>query len=461
MSKKGYVPELMNQSANILIVDDQQSILDVLSIMFKREGYEVLTALSGPEALDIVRNDSVDLTIADIKMMPMDGIALLEGIKEIDPEIVVVMMTAYASIQTAIDAMKKGAFEYVIKPFKMDELRLLVRRGLEQRSIIEENRNLKHQIQQKYTFDRLIGSSRQMQELFSLIRKVAPTDSTILIYGESGTGKELVARAIHYNSKRRDKAFEPINCAALPEPLLESELFGHVKGAFTGAYVDKQGLFVAADKGTIFLDEISAMSTAMQSKLLRVLQEKEIKRVGDNQQRKIDVRVVAATNENLVECVRKGTFREDLYYRLSVIPVEVIPLREKREDIPLLARHFLDEQNKKTGKNRKISPEAVSVLMSHDWPGNIREIENVIERATTLCEGDVILPEDLPPRLLNGSNGAAADKTLKTVVRDSERKHIRNMLRQTQGDKKKAAEILSISIPSLYRKLDQLGINDF
>lgn len=451
----------MNESAKILIVDDQQSILDVLSIMFKREGYEVFTALSGPEALDVVRNDSVDLAIADIKMMPMDGIAVLEGIKEIDPEIVVVMMTAYASIQTAIDAMKKGAFEYVIKPFKMDELRLLVRRGLEQRSIIEENRSLKRQIQQKYTFERLIGSSRQMQELFSLIRKVAPTYSTILIYGESGTGKELVARAIHYNSKRRDKAFEPINCAALPEPLLESELFGHVKGAFTGAYVDKQGLFVAADKGTIFLDEISAMSTAMQSKLLRVLQEKEIKRVGDTKHRKIDVRVIAATNENLAESVRKGTFREDLYYRLSVIPVEVVPLREKREDIPLLARHFLDEQNEKTARNRKISPEAVAVLMSYDWPGNVREIENVIERATTLCEGDVILPEDLPPRLLSGSDGAAADNTLKTVVRGSERKHIRNMLRQTQGDKKKAAEILSISIPSLYRKLDQLGIHDF
>jgi len=451
--------------AKVLIVDDQQSILDVLSIMLKREGYEVLTALSGEEALDIVRNDAIDLAIADLKMIPMDGITVLEGIKEIDPEIVVVMMTAYASIETAIDAMKKGAFEYVIKPFKMDELRLLVQRGLDQRSIVRENRNLKQQIQQKYTFDRLIGSSKPMEELFSLIRKVAPTDSTVLIYGESGTGKELVARAIHYNSKRRDKPFEPINCAALPEPLLESELFGHAKGAFTGAYADKEGVFVAADKGTIFLDEISSMSPAMQTKLLRVLQEKEIKRVGDTQHRKIDVRVIAATNENLAESVEKGekgTFREDLYYRLSVIPIEIAPLREKREDIPLLVKHFLDERNEKAKSNKKICPEAVDVLVGYDWPGNIRELENVIERATALCEGDEITLRDLPPRLLNGWDRLApGDSTLKSVVRDSERKHIRNVLKQTEGDKKKAAEILGVSMPSLYRKLEQLAINEF
>jgi DNA-binding NtrC family response regulator len=447
--------------AKVLIVDDQQSILDVLSIMLKREGYDVLTALSGEEALEVVRNDSVDLAIADLKMMPMDGLVLLEETKKIDPDIVVIMMTAYASIQTAIDAMKKGAFEYVIKPFKMDELRLLVQRGLEQRSIIQENRSLKQQIQQKYTFDQLVGSSRQMQDLFALIRKVAPTDTTVLICGESGTGKELVARAIHYNSKRRDKPFEPINCAALPESLLESELFGHVKGAFTGAYVDKQGLFVAADKGSIFLDEISAMSPAMQSKLLRVLQEKEIKRVGDTAQKKIDVRVIAATNENLAERVETGTFREDLYYRLTVIPIEVVPLREKKEDIPLLVRHFLDRQNKKASRDRRIGPDTMKVLAAYDWPGNVRELENVVERASTLCEGDVILPGDLPPRLLGGSEeGAAADNTLKSVLRDSERRHIRNVLGQTQGDKKKAAEILGISIPSLYRKLEQLGMNE-
>ncbi|NQT82091.1 sigma-54-dependent Fis family transcriptional regulator [bacterium] len=448
--------------SKVLIVDDQQSILDVLSIMLKREGFEVFTALSGEEALRVVRNDNIDLTIADIKMMPMDGIALLEGIKKIDSEIAVIMMTAYASIQTAIDAMKKGAFEYIIKPFKMDELRLLIQRGLKQRSIIQENRSLKQQIQQKYTFDQLIGSSKQMQDLFSIIRKVAPTDSTILVYGESGTGKELVARAIHYNSKRRDKAFEPINCAALPESLLESELFGHVRGAFTGAYADKQGLFVVADKGSIFLDEIGGMSTAMQSKLLRVLQEKEIKRVGDTKQRKIDVRVIAATNEDLAEKVKKGTFREDLYYRLSVIPVELAPLREKREDIPLLVRHFLDRQNKKAGRERKINPEAMDVLTSYDWPGNIRELENVIERGSTLCEGDVIVAEDLPPRLLNGADSRRrGDYTLKNILKDSERRHIRNVLRKTDGDKKKAAEILAISVPSLYRKLDQLDIRDF
>jgi DNA-binding NtrC family response regulator len=447
--------------AKVLIVDDQQSILDVLSIMLKREGYEVLTALSGEEAIEVVRNDSIDLAITDLKMVPVDGIGVLEEIKKIDSEVAVIVMTAYASIQTAIDAMKKGAFEYVIKPFKMDELRLLIQRALEQRSIIQENRSLKQQIQQKYTFDQLIGSSKQMQDLFSLIRKVAPTDSTVLVYGESGTGKELVARALHYNSRRRDRAFEPINCAALPEPLLESELFGHVKGAFTGAYVDKQGLFVAADKGTIFLDEVGAMSTAMQSKLLRVLQEKEVKRVGDTQQRKIDVRVIAATNEDLKESVKRGTFREDLYYRLSVIPIEIVPLRQKKEDVPLLVKHFLDQQNKKTGRNQKINPDALDILVGYDWPGNIRELENVVERACTLCEGNVILPGDLPPSLLNGSDSPGrVDHSLRSVLRDSERRHIRNILKKVEGEKKKAAEILGISIPSLYRKLDQLGINE-
>jgi DNA-binding NtrC family response regulator len=448
--------------AKILIVDDQQSILDVLSIMLKREGYDVLTALSGEEALDVIRTDSIDLAIADIKMIPLDGIAVLEQIKKIDSDIVVIMMTAYASVQTAIEAMKKGAYEYVIKPFKMDELRLLVQRGLEQRSIIQENRRLKQEVQERYSFHQLIGTSRQMQDLFAIIRKVAPTESTILIYGESGTGKELVARAIHYNSKRRDKRFEPINCAALPETLLESELFGHAKGAFTGAYADKEGVFVAADRGTIFLDEIGAMSPAMQSKLLRVLQEKEIKRVGDTRQKKIDVRVIAATNEELAPRVKSGTFREDLFYRLSVIPVEIAPLREKKEDIPLLLRHFLNQQNRRANGDKKISPEALDLLMAYDWPGNIRELENVVERAATLCEGELINPEDLPPRLVEHcATTRRGDQTLRSIVRDSERVHIQNVLRETEGDKKKAAQILGISIPSLYRKLDGLDIREF
>lgn len=447
--------------AKILIVDDQQSILDVLSIMLKREGYDVATALSGEDALEIVRTDNIDLTITDMKMMPMDGIALLEHIKNVDPEIAVIMMTAYASIQTAVDAMKKGAYEYVIKPFKMDELRLLVQRSLEQRSIIQENRSLKQQIQQKYSFEHLVGTSRQMEELFAVIRKVAPTDSTVLIYGESGTGKELVARAIHYNSKRRDRPFEPINCAALPESLLESELFGHVKGAFTGAYVDKEGVFAVADKGSIFLDEISAMGAPMQSKLLRVLQEKEIKRVGDTKQRKVNVRVIAATNERLSERVKQGTFREDLFYRLSVIPIEVAPLRDKKEDIPLLVHHFLNLQSDKGVGNKKVSAEAMDVLMGYAWPGNIRELENVVERAATLCEGDTITPLDLPPRLLEESAGTELpDKTLRSVLRDHERVHIRNILKRADGDKKKAAETLGISLPSLYRKLELLEIRD-
>jgi len=445
----------------ILVVDDEESIIDVLSMMLEQEGYQPLTASNGNQALEIVERERVDLVISDMKMSPISGLEFLKKARAIDSEITAIMMTAFASIENAVEAMKQGAFEYVIKPFKIDELRLLVKRALDQRKIIRENRQLKEQIEYRYNFEHIIGETEVMHKIYHLIHKVAPSDSTILIYGESGTGKELVARAIHYHSHRKDKRFEPLNCGALPETLLESELFGYVKGAFTGADCNKDGLFATAEGGTVFLDEISTMSTAMQMKLLRVLQEQEIKRLGDTSTHKIDVRVIAATNERLEEKLDNGQFREDLYYRLSVIPIDIPPLRDRRDDIPLLVEHFLDFQCKKFGVHKKISPEALRVLMNHNWPGNVRELENVIERTITLSDNEIIKPEDFPIEMFrNSSSLTLDDNRLRTIVNDSERSHIRMILQQTDGDKKAAAEILGISVPSLYRKIDQLNICD-
>ncbi len=445
--------------AKILVVDDEESMLEVLSEMLTREGHEVRAASDGDRALEIIKENRLDLIITDIRMKPMSGMTLLKQVKKIDSDIVVIMMTAFASIETAVQAMKEGAYEYVIKPFKRGVLLLKVKRGLEQKNILDENRLLKKEIAGRYHYENIVGTSKEMQSIFRLIEKVAPTDSTVLIYGESGTGKELVARAIHYNSHRRDKPFGPINCGALPETLLESELFGHVRGSFTGAYANKEGLFEAANKGTIFLDEIGAMGPAMQMKLLRVLQEREIKRVGDTATRKIDVRIIAATNEKLIEKVKSGGFREDLFYRLSVIPVEIPPLRERKEDIPLLVKHFVNFQNRKGKTNIRISDEALYVMENYHWPGNVRELENVIERAVTLCENELITPSDFPQKLLEGQpEFIVKDKKLKTIVKDSERKHILKVLKETNGDKKETAQILGISIPSLYRKLQVLKI---
>jgi len=446
----------------ILIVDDEESIIDILSMMLEKEGYQPVTASDGSEALEVLNREKVDLIISDMRMKPMDGLNFLKEAKNLDSEITVVMMTAYGSIENAVEAMKQGAFEYVIKPFKIDELRLLVKRALEQRNIIRENRSLKKEIRKKYNFENFVGNSLQMQKIYELIDKVAVTDSTVLVYGESGTGKELVARAIHYNSPRKDKPFAAINCSALPETLLESELFGYVKGAFTGAYANKEGLFTAASGGTIFLDEISTMSMGMQMKLLRVLQEQEIKRLGDNSTQKINVRILTATNEQLKEKAEKGEFREDLFYRLSVIPIEIPPLRTRLEDIPLLVDHFLKIQNDKNRTDKKLSPEAMRLLMNYKWPGNVRELENIIERTVTLCDSEVITPEDFPDVLCVASPLLNLhDNTLKNVINDTERNHIRMILKETAGDKKEASKILGISIPSLYRKIDQLKVEEY
>ena len=452
---------MREQMSTILVIDDEQSMLEVLSEMLSREGYDVTTTSSSEEAVELAQRRRIDLVISDLKMEPVDGIELLRRLKRVDPEIVVIVMTAYASYETAVEAMREGALEYVMKPFKRDEILLKVKLGLQQRAILDENRMLKREIADRYQFDNIIGSSKAMEAVYRLIEKVAPTDSTVLITGESGTGKELVARALHYNSKRRERPFCAVNCGALPESLLESELFGHVRGAFTGAHADKDGLFEAANKGTILLDEIGTMTPAMQMKLLRVLQEREIKRVGSTEVKHIDVRVLAATNENLAEWVSQGRFREDLFYRLSVIPVDIPPLRERREDVPLLVHHFIELRRERLGETVTISDETMFILESHEWPGNVRELENVIERATTLCENSHITPADLPERLLEGHDlKLVHDKTLKSVTRDTQRRHIARMLRETEGDKKAAARLLEISVPSLYRKLDELHLKD-
>ncbi len=441
--------------ARILIVDDEQSMLEVLTIMLKREGYEVTAVSDGAEAIKLLESKGSDVVITDLKMEPVDGLDVLRSAKKIDPEAVVIMMTAHGSIENAVEAMKEGALEYVTKPFKMEELRILIARGLEQREMWLENCTLRQEIEGRYHFENIVGSSRGMQKVFRLIEKVAPTDSTVLIYGESGTGKELVARALHYNSHRRNQAFGPINCSALPETLLESELFGHMKGSFTGAHVDKKGLFEAANKGTVFLDEIGTMGGSMQMKLLRVLQEREIKRVGDTTIRNIDVRIIAATNEELSEKVKSGEFREDLYYRLNVIPILIPPLRERREDISVLVKHFLNLQQKKLKLDFKIPDETMAILEGYDWPGNVREVENVIERAVTLCDEHVITPEDLPEALSVGQKiSFRRDKNLRSVLLDSEYRHIMGILEDVNGDKKAAAKTLGISLPSLYRKLE-------
>ncbi len=447
--------------STILVVDDEQSMLEVLSEMLSREGYTVETTADAQEATGLVQDGKIDLVISDLKMEPTDGLELLRRLKRVDPEIVVIVMTAYASYETAVEAMREGALEYVMKPFKKDEILLKVKLGLQQRAILDENRMLKREIAGRYQYENIIGTSKPMQAIYRLIEKVAPTDSTVLITGESGTGKELVARALHYNSPRRERPFCAVNCGALPETLLESELFGHVRGAFTGAHADKDGLFESANKGTILLDEIGTMSPAMQMKLLRVLQEREVKRVGSNEVKHIDVRVLAATNENLAECVKKGQFREDLYYRLSVIPLDVAPLRERREDVPLLVRYFLEKRYDRFGVEVSIDDEAMYLLENYDWPGNVRELENVIERAATLSETTRITLIDLPERLLEGHDlSLVHDRTLKSITRDTQRRHIARMLRETEGDKKQAAKLLEISVPSLYRKIDELHLKD-
>ena len=448
--------------AKILIVDDELSIVEVLKSLLSREGHIISTSTDGKNALKQLREQVFDLLITDIRLPEMDGISLLRRARELQSHLAVIVITAYAKVDNAVEAMKNGAFDYVTKPFKFDELLLTVQRALSYEQALAENEVMKSSLATHYHFDSMIGDAEPMLQVYRLIEKVSKTDSTALIMGESGTGKELVARALHFSSPRFEKPFITINCTAMPETLLESELFGYKKGAFTGASTNKKGLFETADTGTIFLDEIGSIPINMQMKLLRVLQEKEVRRVGSTEDIKINVRVIAATNEDLEAKVMKKLFREDLYYRLSVIPIHLPPLRERREDIPQLVTHFLQQFNESNGRDVEVSSKVINAFNNYEWPGNIRELENLIKRLATLCDNDRIEPDDLPETFGNTSNVESnisvelpsSGHSLKTYMRNVQSSYIQTVIDECNGDKDKAAEKLGVSIATLYRKLN-------
>jgi len=490
----------ITRMAKILVIDDEATMVQMVTELLRSDGHEVLPFNNGNAAIEALEEHNPELVITDLNLEKSrtQGLDILRKARSLNPPAVVIVVTAFGSVETAVEAMKHGAYDYLEKPFKLETFKLCAQRALTYNHAVAENHFLKKQLREKYQFNRIVGSSPKMQEVFRLIERVADTDSTVLILGESGTGKELVARALHFNSRRQFAPFIPINCAALPENLLESELFGHRKGAFTGALNDKKGLFQEADGGTIFLDEIGSMPAALQSRLLRVLQDREVRRVGDNTPFHVNVRVLAATNEPLEKKMKEGHFREDLFYRLNVIPIQLPPLRERREDIPLLVAHHLKSKvSPRTGHMIQITRRAVETLNAHPWPGNVRELENALERACTLCEADLVRVADLPPavqasapdtarvppggrdetRFLMADDPAdgtpyplptsAGPKTsaapvaggnvsigpLKDFLREQELNYLNRALAHANGNKEKAAEALGVSLATLYRKL--------
>jgi two-component system response regulator PilR (NtrC family) len=441
----------------ILVVDDERSIRELLAIVLGREGYDVRLAENGRSAIEVLEREPIDILISDIKMPDMSGVEVLRAAKRVDQDILGIMITAFASTETAVEAMRLGACDYLSKPFDIDLLKMKVREKIESRQLRQENVLLKRTLGLSHQFASLIGRSEAMLDVFKMIETVARTNSTILLTGESGTGKGLVAQAIHFHSLRRERPMVALNCGAMPETLLESELFGHMRGAFTGADTNKKGLLEVAEKGTIFLDEIGEMSAVMQVKLLRVLQERRFRRVGGLEELQADIRVIAATNQDLTKAVAEGRFREDLYYRINVIPIALPPLRQRREDIPLLAEHFLTKYAEQMGKAiHGLASATVDLLMKHDWPGNIRELENAIERAVALEATPTILPESLPPSLRGvTTRGAAAQDALpdggfdlEAHVKEIERGYIAQALERANGVQVKAADLLGMSFRS-------------
>src|SRR5213080_785302 len=456
-----------SQKGTVLVVDDEEIMREILETLLTREGYEVRLAASGTEGLELARAVPFDAAIVDIMMPGLDGIATLDELRRIDEDLAVIILTAYASVESAISAMKAGAFDYVTKPFKNDEVVVVVRNAMERRRLVHENRNLRQNIQERYhKFANIIGRSPRMRQVFDLIIQAAPSRSTILIQGESGTGKELVARAIHANSSRSERSFVTVNSGNLPPDLLESTLFGHVKGAFTGAVYPKKGLFDLADKGSIFLDEIGNIPLETQAKLLRVMQEREFMRLGGMDVIKVDVRIIAATNVDLRKLMEEGRFREDLYYRLHVINVQLPPLRDRKDDVPLLVQHFLEkygEENRKPGL--EISPEALDMLMAYDWPGNVRELENAIERAVVLSSGRGVGTDLIPghigrpsmfqmPRFVVPPEGIS----FKDVITGFEKRLIESTLEAAGGVQKRAAELLHIKPTTLNEMIKRYDI---
>ncbi|TMQ67547.1 MAG: sigma-54-dependent Fis family transcriptional regulator [Candidatus Eisenbacteria bacterium] len=443
----------------ILVVDDEQSMTQFLSIVLRKEGYQVTPVNNGRDALEKARSENFDVVITDIKMPGIDGIQLLNGLKKHDPSLPVVIMTAYASQQSAIDAVNMGAFQYLIKNAKNDEIKLVVRNALEMRRVRSENLYLKRELKRGHEEKTIIGSSEEMNRVFKMVDRVADSEATILIQGESGTGKELIAREIHYRSRRVQGPFVSINCGAIPRDLLESNLFGHVKGSFTGAVRDAAGLFQVAEGGTFFLDEIGEMPHATQVKLLRALQEREIIPVGGTQPIRIDCRLVAATNADLEKEVAEGRFRADLFYRLNVIPIKLPALRQRRDDIPLLVDHFL-RRHAQGGASKSVSKEAIELLMKYDWPGNVRELENVMERAMILDETGSIDSDDLPEKIRFGvhQRGSLVIESPTMTLDELEKEYILKVLNHTHWQKKRASEVLGINASTLYRKLIGYGI---
>ena len=450
----------------MLVVDDEQSMRELLGIMLRQVGYAVTLADGGEAAVQALMTDDFDLVITDLRMRKVDGLAVLRAAKEHSPRTVVLVVTAFASTETAVEAMKLGAYDYVTKPFKLDELRLTIANALERKRLQEENRELKRQLRREHGFEGFIGKSPRILEVFETIRKTADSGSTVMITGESGTGKELVARAVHLESARRSGPFVSVNCGAIPETLMESELFGHVKGAFTGAVASTEGLFAAADGGTLFLDEITEIPHSVQVKLLRATQEREVRRVGDTRDVKVDVRLIAASNRDLSKAMADGVLREDLYYRLNVIPIHMPPLRERLEDIPLLVSHFIARITKDVGKSVKgISPDSLAILERYHWPGNIRELENVVERAIVLGSGDLLSPDSLPPHLRMPRDEQAvnveippAGVDLEDTLTRIENRYIRLALERSGWLQVRAAELLGLSFRQFRYKLQKHGL---
>ena len=443
--------------SRILIVDDEPRILLLMKGLLKTNGYEVETAKDGAAALEIVKAGGVDIVVTDLRMQPMDGMALFREVHAASPDVPVILLTAYASVETAIDAMKSGIFDYLTKPFKVEDMLACLKRAEEKirrsAAVATDSGPL------RYRFENFIANSPAMKEVCETIQKVAPTAATVLINGESGTGKEVVARAIHLSSTRAKRPWVAVNCAAIPGELLESEMFGHVKGAFTGAVADKEGLFEAASGGTLFLDEIASMPLILQGKLLRALQEKEIRRVGGTKPIPVDVRVIAASNSNLEEAVVKGTFRSDLFYRFAVITIDIPPLRERPEDIMPLVRHFISGETPAGATQPTVNDAAAKALLAYSWPGNVRELENAVKHALTFMRGGEITPGDLPTRITENKDAADApiasnqSASLKSFLKQKEREYIGQILSSVGGDKEKAAETLKVNLSTLYRKL--------
>ena len=446
---------------NVLIVEDEELMRSILRQLLEEAGYDVFSADSAETAIEIFAANDIAVTLTDIKMAGRDGLALLDEIKAVDESAVVIIMTAYSSVDSAIAALRKGAYDYVTKPFVNDDLLKTIENAATQRQLFHENRLLKRELQKQYNFSEIVGKSDKLQHVFDLVNKVAGTNANVLISGESGTGKELIARSVHFNSSRSEKPFLAVNCGALPESLLESELFGHTKGSFTGAFADKKGLFRSVAGGTLFLDEVGEMPQTLQVKLLRALQEHEVTPVGSSATQKFDARIIAATNRNLEFEVAEGRFREDLFYRLNVIEIIMPPLRERREDIPLLVKHFIAKASQtQHSQSKTVTKDAMKAIGSYDWPGNVRELENAVERAIILA-GDEIRLDDLPPKVRSNTAGYETNDTngFRQTLDDMEKRYILEILKAVDEDKTKAANILGIDLSTLYRKLKRYEEN--